>query len=156
MNFKMSLLTAFFTMGLGVSALALEVNQTQNDKNESKHWEDRLKRVIDLRQKLLNEYNECLAKAEGNGTLENICAQALQDGGKELNDMRDETGIYTPTTIEKDNVYNPSEEDKKKDKKLSECFEKTDGNPECYYKFEDLNVTSYEEYVDNIAKVEKK
>ena len=70
--------------------------------------------------------------------------------------MRDETGIYTPTTIEKDNVYNPSEEDKKKDKKLSECFEKTDGNPECYYKFEDLNVTSYEEYVDNIAKVEKK
>ena len=170
MKFKIVMLSTFLAIGFGAleaqaSTTAqqqgqdnrpIQEAQTQNDKNEKDVWEETLTKVIGLRQKLLNEYNECLAKADGNETLENVCAESLRAGGKELDDMRDGTGAYAPATKEVKNVYNPSEEDKRKDKKLSECFDKTEGKPECYHKFEDLNATAYEEYVNSIPNPGKK
>lgn len=150
MRFKTVALLAFLV--IGTIGFAEDINGTQKEAS----WEETLGKVIDLRQKLLNEYNECLAKADGNESAESICAQSLRDGGKELDDMRDGTGAYAKVTEESKNVYEPTEEDKRKDKKLSECFDKTEGKPECYHKFEELNATAYENYVNSIPAPEKK
>ena len=76
--------------------------------------------------------------------------------GEELDDMRDGTGAYAKQPVEeKTKPYIPTKEEQEKDKKLSECFDKTDGSPECYHKFEDLNSSAYKEFVDQVPAVKK-
>ena len=146
---RIALLTALSS----VLCIAADTNMTE----QAKVWNDKLTEVIDLRKKALQDYNECLDRAgENNITAQEICKETLKMQGEELDDMRDGTAAYAKQPVEKNiKPYVPTKEEQEKDKKLSECFDKTDGSPECYHKFEDLNSSAYKEFVDQVPAVKK-
>lgn len=124
------------------------------DKKESEYGK-RLDKVIELRKEALKEYGECMDSAKDTKEAE-ACAETLREQGNELNDMRDGTGNYATTSSENTNIYIPTDDEVKKDKKLSECFDKTEGNKECFYNFTTLNLKDFIKYVDGIPAKGKK